>query len=491
MSFLSELKRRNVFKVAAAYSIVAWLVVQVAATTFTQLQLPAWSSTLVTAMVVLGFPIAVLLAWAYELSPKGVQRTSAIQEKGAPPQLESALAVFPFKNLTANSPYGFLADAIPMELQNSLSRVPQLRVVSGQSASAHGASKNDLPSIAAALNVQYVISGSVAHIGDRLRIMTTLDDATRDAMLWSHTYDASVEDLLAVQQQIAESIVGAFGGERLRAEVVRANSAETKNPAAWQLVQKARVYLLNYNADTVAEAIPLIEKAVKLDPGYAEGHAALGLIIAERTLNGISADPAADREAALHAVEHARRLAPQDSVVLRAAGAVHAYAGQYRKAIELLRIAVAKAPFDLGAWGYFGWPLVATGNDEDFTELNSILDRLLTAAPKHPGSAYWKFHKSVVYSCEGKCERALEYAEQATSEQPRFALAWMNYANLLGRLGMHDRARAAVERCHEANPRMTVSYYEELMSVLTDQESVIASRTMGLREAKLLPVVTP
>ena len=122
----------------------------------------------------------------------------------------------------------------------------------------------------------------------------------------------------------------------------------------------------------------------------------------------------------------------------------------------------------------------------DLQELDGILDRLLTTAPKHPGHAYWLFPKSVAHSCEGPCERALGYAEQSTEEQPAFALSWMHLANLLGRLTRHEAARAAAQRCNEINAHMSPDYYASLMSVLSDNDGVIASRTTGLRQAGLI-----
>jgi len=252
-------------------------------------------------------------------------------------------------------------------------------------------------------------------------------------------------------------------------------------------VQKARAYLLDYTPSAVAASIPLLRRAVELDPKYAVGYAALGLVTAEKTLNAVSADPDADRRSAMEAIARAEQLAPRDPVVLRAAGCVHAYLGAYRRSIDLLRRAVKIAPYDLGTWGYLGWPLVATGESRDLTELHEIIERLLaTSSEQHPGRSYWLFHKSVAYACAGDCERALVHAEEYTAEQPRFSLGWMHHANVLGRLGRASAARTALERSVEHNPLMDARYYVELMGVLTDQQGVIRSRTEGLYAAGLL-----
>ena len=298
----------------------------------------------------------------------------------------AAVAVLPFDNLTPNTPHAYLADAIPIELQSTLSRVHDLRVVSRQSAAARAVTRTDLPTIAKSLTVQYVISGSVADLGERLQINVQLDDALDDKLLWSERYDVAAKDVERLQREISEKVVGTFGGERMRAEIGRANKAPNAEPTAWQLVQRARSYLLDYTPASIAASTPLLRRAIELDPKYAIAYATLGLITAEKTLNALSADPAADRKSAIETIARAERLAPRDPVVLRAAGCVHAYTGEYRRSIELLRRAVKLAPYDLGTWGYLGWPLVATGQAHDLRELHEIVDRLLATSAQHPGT---------------------------------------------------------------------------------------------------------
>ncbi len=493
--FFVELKRRKVFRIIAAYAVASFVVVQLADIVVPALDLSQHVVLWVFIALIAGLPFALALSWKYDLSPKGLEFTDPLEDDspaaaggkllrsaGQP----AAVAVLPFDNLTPNTPHAYLADAIPIELQSTLSRVHDLRVVSRQSAVARSVARTDLPTIAKNLSVQYVISGSVADLGERLQINVQLDDAIDDTLLWSERYDVAAKDVERLQREISEKVVGTFGGERMRAEIGRANKAPNAEPTAWQLVQQARSYLLDYTPASIAASTPLLRRAIELDPKYAIAYATLGLVTAEKTLNALSADPAADRRSAMETIARAERLAPRDPVVLRTAGCVHAYTGDYRRSLDLLRRAVKLAPYDLGTWGYLGWPLVATGQAPDLRELHEIIDRLLATSAQHPGRAYWVFHKSVAFTCAGECEQALAHAEEYTVEQPRFSLGWMHYANVLGRVGRAADARTAVEQCLANNPLMKPAYYAKLMAVLTDQDAVIRSRTEGLYSAGLL-----
>jgi adenylate cyclase len=466
------------------------------------LELPERVVLIVLVAALVGLPVAIALSWIYELTPQGLEATrdlftaDAPATIGAPAEPRSqpalaAVAVLPFGKLTPATQYAYLADALPIELQSLLSRMPELRVVSRQSAVAHSGAGSDLKKIARDLSVQYVISGSVAEVGDRLQIHVQLDDAVEDTLLWSERYDVAAADVEHLQREISEKVVATFGGERLRVEIRRANEGAAADSNAWQLVQKARAYLLDYTPASIAAAIPLLRRAIELDPQYAVGYATLGLVTAEKTLNALSADADADRRFAIEVIGRAERLAPRDAVVLRAAGCVHAYTGNYRYSIELLRRAVKLAPYELGAWGYLGWPLVATGDAADLTEVHEIVARLLATSPQHPGRVYWLFHRSVAYACADDCENALAEAEEYTSEQPRFSLGSMHHANVLGRLGRHDEARIVVDRSMHHNPLMTPAYYAGLMTVLSDQPGVVAKRTIGLKDAGLIEDVPP
>lgn len=493
----AEVRRRKVLRVGTGYVVGAWAVIQVTSTLQPGLHFSEDVVVWLFAVAVAGAPFALALGWKYDLTPEGFRLTdepsdhpASTPARGADwPAGEgqiAAVAVLPFENLTPSTPRAYLASSIPIELQAQLSRIHDLRVVSRQSALVRSENRADLPTMARNLSAQYVISGSVADLGERLQINVQLDDALDDTLLWSERYDVAAEDVERLQERISEAVVASFGGERMRAEIGRANRAAKADTNAWQLVQQARSYLLDYTPSSIASATPLLRRAIELDPRYAVAYATLGLVTAEKTLNALSSDPDADRRSAIDAIARAERLAPRDPVVLRTAGCVHAYVGDYRRSLELLRRAVKLGPYDLGTWGYFGWPLVATGQAEDRRELHAIVDRLLATSGQHPGRPYWIFHKSVASTCDGDLDAALGQAQEYTVDQPRFSLGWLHYINVLGRLGRAAQARSALEQSLAVNPLMTPAYYDGLVRVLSDQPAVIESRTAGLVQAGLL-----
>lgn len=491
-TFIEELKRRHVFRVGAIYLAFLIGVLAFANDLEDTFGLQDWADRTIVILSLIGLPVALIFAWLFELTPHGVVRQSELEANGGrsdvPPQPKSELAsiaVLPFGDF-AEAGHAFIATGIPLELNNTLSRVPRLRIVSSQSSSAHVREGEDLKRIAAELDVDYVISGSVSQIGNRIRVIAELYDAKSDTLLWNERFDLEADHAFEAEHRIAEAAAMAFGGERLRLEVEAASRGQTTSQAAWELVQKARGYLLSYTRDSVDTAVSLLRQAIEKDPGYAIGHAQLALVTAEQTLNAIGDDPNGNRAAALAAIERAESLAPSDPVVLRSAGVVHAYCGNNLESIRLLRRATSLAPYDLGTWGYLGWPLLGTGRREHRAELLEILERLLAQGPKHPGKPYWLFHKSVALGCDGQPEQALECIESALAEQPRFAIGWMHAANLHGLLDRADAARKAVERSLAINPAFTPRYYADLIDRISDAPAVSRQRTEGLVKAGLL-----
>jgi TolB-like protein len=250
-NFFAELKRRNVYKVAVAYAVVAWLLIQIATSTFPVLEIPNWATKLVIALVVLGFPVALILAWAFELTPQGIQLTrgpteeqlpkrperrgvfwtlvtlgaiaglllsfhfgrrwqptSATQHQAAPGK--RAVAVLPFENLSEDKANAYFADGMQDEIITRLANIGDLKVISRTSTMAYRAKPEKLSEIARQLGVGHVVEGSVQRVADRVRINVQLIEATTDEHLWAELYDRNVADVFEMQSEVATKIAGSL-----------------------------------------------------------------------------------------------------------------------------------------------------------------------------------------------------------------------------------------------------------------------------------------
>jgi TolB-like protein len=337
MSFVEELKRRNVFRVGAAYAVAAWVLLQVLDVVGEILELPQWGGKLILAVLLIGFVLALIFAWAYELTPEGVKRESEVDrsrsistqtgqrlnrailvtlalavvlfavdkfvwdpardrtlaeraaeqartevqaeaaaEASAQAATENSIAVLPFADMSEAGDQQYFSDGIAEELLNTLVRVDGLKVASRTSSFAFRGNDLGLQEIAQALNVSHILEGSVRRSGDRVRITAQLIDARSDRHLWSETYDRDLDDVLAVQDEIASAIVGAMKQAlnlNLRQDQVAIASA-TQSSDAYDLYLRGRALILARS--DMLQAIGYLEQAVAIDPSFAKAWEVLG-----------------------------------------------------------------------------------------------------------------------------------------------------------------------------------------------------------------------
>ncbi len=286
--FYHELKRRKVIRVAIVYTVVAWLVVEVASVMFPGLLLPEWSVRLVIALAIIGFPIALVLSWAIELTPDGIKADSAISEEAQPPSAtqsvptqersqegegRSSVAVLPFVNLSNDPENEYFSDGMAEELLNLLCKLPQLTIASRTSAFSFKGKDVDLVTVAEKLGVDAILEGSVRRSGDRIRITSQLIDGRSDRHLWSETYDRELKDVFAVQDEIARNIVDAL---EINLTPAQQNSiqktATTANMEAYDFYLRGRYFFERKEIDYAKQ---LFEKSIAQDPGFALAWAAI------------------------------------------------------------------------------------------------------------------------------------------------------------------------------------------------------------------------
>ncbi|HME87853.1 MAG TPA: tetratricopeptide repeat protein [Chthoniobacterales bacterium] len=318
-SFFAELKRRNVYKVAIAYAVVGWLLVQVATQVFPFFEIPNWGIRLVVLSIVIGFPIALVLAWAFELTPEGVKNTEAadaarVRSRGTvwiyivaigaalsigvfvlgrytaqrpvssgvgaaaqtstPPSFqqstsEKSLAVLPFANLSGNPENAYFAAGIQDEIITRLAKIGQLKVVSCLSSQRFKSAPDDLPAIAKQLGVANVLQGSVQRSADEVRVNVQLVKADTDTHLWADTFDRRLTDVFEIESDVAKTIAEKLQAKLTGSEQHALSVEPTANSDAHELYLKGRYIWNRRTGENLKKALTFFQQAAEKDPNYA------------------------------------------------------------------------------------------------------------------------------------------------------------------------------------------------------------------------------
>ena len=340
MSFFAELKRRKVIRAVITYVIVAWLTVQIAETVFDPLGLPDWSLTLVIAMAILGLPLTIVTAWAFDLTSRGFETTRP--EPVAVPDSDDgtpALAVLPFMDMSPDHDNEYFADGMTEELLNVLAKAGGIRVASRTSSFAFKGKDSDIKTVSKKLNVGHVVEGSVRKSGNRLRITAQLIEAATDSHLWSETYDRDLDDIFAIQDDIAGEI-----GKVLRCTLSSTNltGAPCSNCEAYDIYLRGRSFLFKGGLTDVAHAVALFNRATEMDPGFARAWEDLAVAYAQQAIyyEGGDAEKAAADDASLKAIT----LAPDSGSTHAARGMAHLASKRYEEAATEFEMAIALDP---------------------------------------------------------------------------------------------------------------------------------------------------
>ena len=397
--FISELGRRNVYKVAVAYAVVGWLLVQVTTQVFPIFEIPNWALRLIVLAIIIGFPIALVIAWAFELTPEGIKHTedvdlsnkrisknrtwiyvtligaalsvtlfligrlSAPRSSPSPAGVpEKSIAVLPFVNMSADKSDEYLSDGMTEELINVLTKVKGLRVP-GRSACFAFKGKNEdniFHKVGEQLHVNAVLEGSVRKAGEKLRITAQLVNVADGYHLWSETYDRDMKDILAVQSDVAQRVVQALelqlGGEEARALAKK----PTENAEAYRLYLLGRYHFNKFTRAGWTNAIHYFEQALQVDSAYALAYCGLadtygwagGQIVAGREAW------AKEKELALKALA----LDPNLADAHLSLGVALFSAFDFRGSENELKRAIQLNPNLALAYDQYGWTFMAKGD---------------------------------------------------------------------------------------------------------------------------------
>lgn len=381
-SFFTELKRRNVYKVAVAYAVVGWLLVQVATQTFPFFDIPNWAVRLVILLVGIGFPIALIIAWAFELTPSGLKRTgpnetittpssgrtwiyvvlagfllsvglfflaryttsrTGLGRLGEPHLIGKSIAVLPFASLSEDKANAYFADGIQDEILTRLSKISELKVISRTSTQQYQSKPGNLAEIATQLGVAHILEGSVQKSGDSVRVNVQLIKAEGDSHLWAETYDRKLTDIFAVETEVAQRIANSLAAKLTGREKEAINHVGTKIPAAYDAYLRGIALRNSQSRQDQEQLIKYCRQAVALDPNFAAAWADIAFAEGLRYLQGIQSN--AQQELVREAAENALRLDPDHGDGHAAMGIYIYYCLQdYDQALVELEKAREQAP---------------------------------------------------------------------------------------------------------------------------------------------------
>ncbi len=518
--FIEELNRRRVFRVAAIYIAAGWVLAEVAGFAGDTFNAPAWVVQMFTIFILLGFPLVVILAWAFEMTPQGLKRdtgpvaetaagpgaagapvatpTHAPESRPVPPApvkaepSEQSIAVLPFVNMSSDPEQEYFSDGLSEELLNLLAQIPSLHVAARTSSFSFKGEKIDIPAVAEKLRVANVLEGSVRKAGDKVRVTAQLIKAANGYHLWSETFDRTLEDIFEVQDEIAESVVSALKVSLL-GEVPRARET---NPEAYSLYLHGMHFFDLADRDNLEKARLAFEKALELDPNYAPAWDGLagtyvqqintgqlsmqeGLALARKagaraleldeTLAEAHAGDAFikmafdwDWTGAQAAIQRALQLAPNNAKCLRRAGLLAANQGRLDEALVLVRKAIELDPLVTAGYNNLAHVLTATGELE---QAKAAARHILSLSPVQPAA------HSTIARClllQGKSDSALAEAEREPDP------SWRGYVTVM--------ALDALGRCEEAD-QVLGKYVEEYRDQMAVQIAAIYAQRGNLDEA--------
>jgi TolB-like protein len=456
--FLAELKRRNVFRVAVAYLVAAWLLLQVADIVLENIHAPDWIIQVFMLALIVGLPIALIFAWAFEMTPEGLKRekdvdrsqsitrhtgrkldrtimvvlavavivlvidrvrqaqhddpaepAAAAAAADASTDLTPSIAVLPFVNMSSDPEQEYFSDGISEEILNSLAQVKELKVAGRTSSFAFKGQNQDLRQIGETLGVEHILEGSVRKSGAKVRITAQLVQVGDGFHLWSDTYDRELTDVFAIQDEIANAIL-----EQLKAHLVGlglepAVAAARKTDAeVYDLYLLARQRIYERKAPSIQAAANLLDRAIARDPRYAPAYAQRGIAALLLSDENYGTTPRTESwaQGKLY-VDKALQLDPQLAEAWAGLGLFHNNRpAEHREAIEALEKALAINP--------------------------SLID-----------ASNWL---QIVYSEIGERRRALEILEQMVDRDPLYPPGFNNLISVYNSFGMQDKSWALLER---------------------------------------------
>ena len=469
VSFLSELKERKVLRVAVAYIVVTWIVIQVGESTFEALNLPDWSNSLLVVFIMLGFPFAILLAWAYELTPDGIIKDTedSVAHRIAPErflhdgtdvidtQPSPSIAVLQFEDMSSEQDQAYFCEGIAEEILYALDEVDGLNVAARLASFQFGSRSADVLEIGKKLNVSVVLEGSVRKAGDQIRITIQLINAHTGYQFWAGQYNHDLKEIFEIQEQMAQAVVSAM---RLSIGDNRLTRSMTRSTEAYDAFLKAKSYFTRPDKQSILYARQFYQRAVEIDPDFGRAWAKLASTYVYEHLCG---DPDGNaRSEAMRISKIALRVAPGIAESHIAMGITCSIHLDYAQADLEFETAINLYPASFNAW--FTWARSKTYQGEARKAVE-FYQKASEIRPQDYQSVLMqvRFLTELGDSdgAEEKAKEGLKRAKAALELSPDEYHAWNMGAFALHMLGEPDKAKTWMETSMQNSPRNSILTY--------------------------------
>jgi len=445
-----ELKRRNVLRVAIAYLVTAWLLLQVADVVLNNIEAPDWLFRAILLLVALGFPLALILAWAFELTPEGIKKEKDVDrstsvtattgrkldfviigilavgivfllidkfsqtpERPAAGAPDLSIAVLPFVNMSSDPEQAFFSDGITEEILNALAAVRQLKVAGRTSSFAFRGRNDDLRRIGDTLGVGHILEGSVRRSGTKVRVSAQLIQVNDGFHVWSDTYNRELTDIFAIQDEIAAAIIGQLK-TALLVDEQQAMTSQRTTPEVYERYLLARQRMYDRSQAALEDALRLLDEAIDTDPEYAPAYAQRGIVAMLLADNNYGTIPEAEA---------------------------------YQQGKRFLDLALESDPKSAEALAGLG--LYYANRPDTTDKAIDLFTQSLSINPNQPDASLWL---ATALSVSGDVAGSLKVLEELTERDPLFRPAFINTVLKFDAHGMPAKAQALIERVRSFDP---------------------------------------
>ena len=490
--FLAELRRRRVYRTAAVYAAIAWLLLEVLSVVFQNFGAPAWVFKVITTVLLLGFPVACLMAWGFDITPEGIRLVGFKVEKAAlpaknPPSVDAlpvattgapVIAVLAFNNLSADPGQEYFSDGIAEDIITDLSKLTELRVIARNSSFTYKGKPVDLKRVGRELGAHYVLEGSVRRVGDRVRVTSQLSDAADGMQVWAERYDRDLNDIFMVQDELTLEIIRALQirlGPKKRQQLTRTSDVSIE---AHNLFLRGREQAYKTTTEDNRMARQLLAQAIELSPAFASAHAFVAFTHIDDYVMGWVKHPERSLEFGVATARRAYEIEPDNPEVLFLMSCALQWSRRLDESLEFGQRCLQVAPNCAMGWLQLANLFHYLGDPEESLR---ALDRYFELDPLYPEVAL--YFKAEAEAALGRYQDAVGTLRQRLTRNPRSQTSYALLASCYGHLGRMEDASAAWSEVLKIEPGFSLERRRRILPYKNPE--TFEQRIEGLRKAGL------